>query len=201
MVYTMVIQVDGGCRGNGQPGAYGAAAAVILGRKGRILKTWTRELPSYQYPLPTNQRAEISAIMLALQLALDKYNNLSNQPYMDVTIESDSRYAVECMNTWIHKWASNGWRNARGTEVANQDLIREASDLDDRLRECGSVTYEWISRWENEDADAACNERMDRMYSERMDRERMDRERMDLERIFRMCRVDWDFESSDSEYW
>jgi ribonuclease HI len=35
------------------------------------------------------------------------------------SIFSDSRYAVNCMNKWVYKWASNGWTNARGDEVAN----------------------------------------------------------------------------------
>lgn len=161
MVYTMVIKVDGGCRGNGQQGAIGAAAAVILGRNGVILKTWTCELPNY--PRATNQRAEISAIILALELALDKYNSLSNNVYMDVTIMSDSRYAVECMNTWIYKWAQNGWINAKGNKVTNQDLIQQASDLDDELNECGRVRYKWIPRSENGAADEACNNHMDNM--------------------------------------
>jgi ribonuclease HI len=161
MVYTMVIKVDGGCRGNGQQGAIGAAAAVILGRNGGILKTWTCELPNY--PRATNQRAEISAIILALELALEKYNSLSNNVYMDVTIMSDSRYAVECMNTWIYKWVRNGWINAKGNEVANQDLIKKASNMDDNLKEHGRVTYKWISRSENGAADEACNNQMDNM--------------------------------------
>jgi ribonuclease HI len=161
MVYTMVIKVDGGCRANGQQGAIGAAAAVILGRNEVILKTWTRELPNH--PRATNQRAEISAIILALELALEKYDSLSNTVYMDITIMSDSRHAVECMNTWICKWAQNGWINAKGSKVANQDLIQQASDMDYELNERGRVTYKWIPRSENGAADEACNTCMDNM--------------------------------------
>jgi ribonuclease HI len=67
MVYVMEIYIDGGCRGNGQPGAIGAAAAVFKHRYGH--KAWTRVLP--RYPPPTNQRAEITAIIMALQQALE----------------------------------------------------------------------------------------------------------------------------------
>lgn len=65
------------------------------------------------------------------------------------------------MNEWIYKWSRNGWRNARGDEVANRDLIQEASDLDDQLKEEGTVTYTWIPRAENQDADEAANDAMD----------------------------------------
>jgi len=159
MVYIMEIYVDGGCRGNGQPGAIGAAAAVFKKRNGKSV-AWTKSLPLY--PPPTNQRAEITAIILALEQALEKLEELDTNPHLDVKIYSDSRYAIGCMTNWIYKWARNGWINAAGNEVANRDLIQEASHLDDRLKEEGDVEYIWISREENQLADRLCNEDMDK---------------------------------------
>jgi len=158
MVYTMEIYVDGGCRGNGQPGSIGAAAAVFKLRSGKH-EAWTKILP--QYPPPTNQRAEITAIILALELALEKLAELRTNPWLDVKIYSDSRYAIGCMTDWVYKWSRNGWINAAGNEVANRDLIQEASDLDDRLKEEGTVEYIWIRREENQDADRYCNQALD----------------------------------------
>lgn len=158
MVYTMEIYVDGGCRGNGQPGSIGAAAAVFKLRSGQQT-AWTRILPDY--PPPTNQRAEITAIILALEQALQRYAELRSNPWLDVKIYSDSRYAIGCMTAWIYKWSKNGWINAAGKSVANQDLIQEASHLDDKLKEEGSVEYIWIPREENQEADRCCNQVMD----------------------------------------
>lgn len=158
MVYIMEIYVDGGCRGNGQPGAIGAAAAVFKKRNGKY-DAWTKSLPPY--PPPTNQRAEITAIILALEQALEKLEELDTNPYLEVKIYSDSRYAIGCMTDWIYKWTRNGWINAAGNEVANRDLIQEASHLDDRLKEEGDVEYIWISREGNQLADRLCNENMD----------------------------------------
>jgi ribonuclease HI len=159
MVYIMEIYVDGGCRGNGRPGSIGAAAAVMKKKFGKI-EYWTRSLPIY--PTPTNQRAEITAIILALEAALEKLEQLDTNPYLDVTIYSDSKYAVECMNNWIYKWTKNGWINAAGNEVANRDLIENASELDDRLKEEGDVEYVWIPREQNHLADMYCNEELDK---------------------------------------
>lgn len=158
MVYIMEIYADGGCRGNGQPGAIGAAAAAFKKRNGRY-DAWTVSLP--RYPPPTNQRAEVTAIILALEQALEKFEGLDTNPYLNVNIYSDSRYAINCMTTWIYKWANNGWYNAAGNEVANRDLIEEASDLDERLKELGHVDYIWIPREDNQYADRLCNENMD----------------------------------------
>ncbi|KAM0486313.1 hypothetical protein ACHAPX_001019 [Trichoderma viride] len=160
MVYTMEIFTDGGCRGNGRPWATGAAAVAFRNQKGVYLDAWTRSLPSH--PPPTNQRAELTAIILALEQALEKYRELDTDPYLRVTIYSDSRYAVNCMTTWVYKWTQNGWTNAAGGEVVNRDLIEEASDLDDRLKREGDVDYVWIPREKNEYADRLCNENMDR---------------------------------------
>jgi len=74
------------------------------------------------------------------------------------------RYAVGCMTEWIYKWSSNGWVNSAGSEVANRDLIEEASDLDDRVRDLGRVEYIWIPRAENTVADEAVNNALDEMY-------------------------------------
>jgi ribonuclease HI len=164
MVYTMEIYVDGGCRRNGYTNAIACAAAV---RKDRWGSYWHRQqrLNDYHHNA-TNQRAEITAIILGLKMALDKYEELDSSPSLDVTIHSDSRYAVNCMNTWIYKWSGNGWTNARGEPVANQDLIREASRLDDEVKELGDVEYVWIPRSENELADKHCNEELDAMEDE-----------------------------------
>lgn len=161
----MRIYADGGCRRNGDVLAIGAAAAVLMPRWGRYTYKTQRLYGSY-YESPTNQRAEITAIILGLQLALEKYDELSENPYLDVIIRSDSKYAVQSMNEWIYKWSRNGWTNARGVEVANRDLLEKASALDDELGELGSVKYVWIPRSENQIADKHCNEVLDKMEDE-----------------------------------
>jgi ribonuclease HI len=158
MAYTMEIYVDGGCRGNGKPGAIGAAAAVFKPKFGRSL-AWAKALP--RSPTPTNQRAEITAVIIAIEQALERFKELYTRPRLDVTIYSDSKFAVNCMTQWIYKWTQNGWINAQGYPVANRDLLEEVSDLDDRLRDLGFVEYIWIPREQNQEADRYCNEKMD----------------------------------------
>ncbi|GAW24953.1 hypothetical protein ANO14919_145490 [Xylariales sp. No.14919] len=164
MVYVMEFYVDGGCRGNGTPWAIGAAACVLRTRSSLSFHR-TQELSSFYSEVPTSQRAEITAIIMALEWALEKYDELHSSPRLVVRINSDSKYAVGCMDTWIYKWSRNGWRNAAGYEVANRDLIEQASDLDDRVKELGSVDYKWIPRSENEEADELCDEALDEQES------------------------------------
>ncbi|GAB1207073.1 hypothetical protein APSETT445_005780 [Aspergillus pseudonomiae] len=157
MVHIMKFYTCGGCRGNDQPEAIGAAAAV-LNNGNREYSITTEYLPPY--PPPTKLRAEITAIILALKRALEKYDELDTRPQLKVTIFSDSTYAIGCMTKWIFKWTNNGWTNAAGGDVVNRDLLEEAFDLDHRLKEVGDVEYVWILGEENRLADRLCNENM-----------------------------------------
>lgn len=67
------------------------------------------------------------------------------------------------MTDWIYKWTRNGWVNSAGNEVANRDLIEKASDLDDEVKELGTVDYVWIPRAENQKADEAVSNVLDEM--------------------------------------
>ncbi|KAI1113195.1 ribonuclease H-like domain-containing protein [Nemania sp. NC0429] len=161
MVYRMDFYVDGGCRGNGRSRSIGAAACLLMKPYNRGYRWKARRLDPY--PRPTNQRAELTAIIMALDWALQKYDALDYHRELDVRIYTDSRYAVGCMTRWIDNWIENGWRTSDGTRVANRDLIEEAAYMDDRLAELGSVRYIWIPRAENEDADRHCNDELDDM--------------------------------------
>ncbi|KAI0895271.1 ribonuclease H1 [Annulohypoxylon nitens] len=162
MVYVMEFYVDGGCRRNGYSNAIGAAAACLMSRSGKSFWTRTQILETDEY-YATNQRAEILAIIVALQWALDKYDDLDGRPIVNVTIHSDSRYAVGCLSQWVYTWARNGWKNSRGNPIANGDLIQEASHLDDRVQALGNVDYVYIPRNENVNADNKCNKALDNL--------------------------------------
>ncbi len=47
--------------------------------------------------------------------------------------------------------------------MVNRDLIEQASDLEDELKQQGSIRYIWVPRSENEKADAAVNEALDEL--------------------------------------
>ncbi|KAE9977384.1 hypothetical protein EG327_007765 [Venturia inaequalis] len=192
MVYTMEVYVDGGCRRNGHSSAIGAAAACFKSRQGSYV-IYTEPLPrGYYTATPTNQRAELLAIILALETVLARYHNLNSYPHLDVTIYTDSKYAVGCMRTWIHKWLQNGFTNAKGVEVVNRDLIQEASDLDDEILKLGDVKYVWISRDQNTIADEAANRCMDKQEKEEEEEEGEEEEEEEEEE---------GYSSSDRDYY
>lgn len=75
------------------------------------------EVDAIDSPTSTSQRAELLAIIRALEYA--KTHKDLNQR---VIIYSDSAYAINGLNNWIFNWRANGWRNSNKEEVANYDL-------------------------------------------------------------------------------
>ncbi|MDR1615651.1 MAG: ribonuclease HI [Syntrophomonadaceae bacterium] len=109
------IYTDGACSGNPGPGGWGA---VLMSGKhskeisGSALKT-------------TNQRMELQAVIESLK-ALKVESR-------EVIVFSDSAYVVNAFsNGWITKWKTNGWKNSKKEDVANQDLWLELLEQMDR---------------------------------------------------------------------
>ncbi|CAG8971968.1 hypothetical protein HYALB_00003306 [Hymenoscyphus albidus] len=160
MVYKIKIWIDGGCRGNGNINAIGAAAAISIDPYEKE-EAW-QFMPSNRLRPVTNQRAELLAVIIALQQAWAKCESLDDNPWLDVEIHTDSRFVIGCMTNWIEKWSRNGWTNSMGCPVVNQDLIKRTYELQMRLKEEGNVEYTWVPRGENVEADGLCNKLMDK---------------------------------------
>jgi len=74
----------------------------------------------------TNQRAELTALQRALELAPRDRK---------IVIYSDSNYAINCVTIWFQKWRNNNWQNSAGKAVENKDLVVKVIEmLEDRHR-------------------------------------------------------------------
>lgn len=97
----------------------------------------------------TNQRAELTAIQRALELAPN---------HRDVTIYTDSKYAIDCVTNWHKGWERNGWRNSKGKPVENMDLVKAVRSLiEERELAKTKTLFVWVKGHsgnpENEAAD------------------------------------------------
>lgn len=110
------VFTDGACLNNGKKNATaGIGIYFPNGELKEISKKFTKE------PI-TNQRAELGAILTAVQL-IDLYGLY--QMYDKVVIFTDSMYSINCLTEWINKWIQNGWKNSKKNIVENQDLIKK----------------------------------------------------------------------------
>lgn len=136
MAETKVVELytDGACSGNPGPGGWGA----ILVYQGKEKELYGSARNT------TNQRMEIQAVIEGLKAVKVKD--------WEVRVYSDSAYVVNAFNQdWLGKWQSNGWRNSKKEDVANQDLWRELIILarQNRLTMCkvkGHAGHEYNER-------------------------------------------------------
>lgn len=113
------IYCDGACSGN--PGNAGSGIAIYFDDKNPVL------LYGDFIESGTNNIAELNALYKALQIADEsKTNN-------NISIFTDSKYAIDCISTWAYSWKKNGW-SKKGGEIKNLELIIEAHTLYEKLK-------------------------------------------------------------------
>lgn len=135
------IFTDGACSGNPGPGGWAA-----LLRYGATEKTLSGGEPG-----TTNNRMEMMAVIEALE---------SLKRTCTVAIYTDSRYVMDGMTQWIHKWKASGWKTAAKKPVKNADLWQR---LDDAAIQ-HTIEWHWVKGHsghpENERVDALAREAM-----------------------------------------
>lgn len=103
---TITVFTDGSSRGNPGPGGWGA----IISTSDQVVELGGREDHT------TNNRMELSAAINAL-VWIDE-NDFS----VPVVLQTDSKYVIHGMTSWVLGWQKNGWRTAAKKEVENRDL-------------------------------------------------------------------------------
>jgi broad specificity phosphatase PhoE/ribonuclease HI len=128
-----IVEADGGSRGNPGPAGYGAV--VRDADTGEVLAERKQFIGT-----DTNNVAEYRGLIAGLQAAADLGAT-------QVAVRLDSKLVVEQM--------SGRWQVKNETI---RKLVREAHELRNRF---AHVTFEWIPRERNRDADRLANEAMD----------------------------------------
>ncbi|KAK5126159.1 hypothetical protein LTR08_005022 [Meristemomyces frigidus] len=102
------IYTDGSTLANGQAHAI-AGVGVYFGPRHK--DNLSEHLPGTKQ---TNQRAELTAILRALEVAPRDRK---------IILASDSNYAINCAMVWCFNWRNNGWLNSARKPVENKDLV------------------------------------------------------------------------------
>lgn len=75
----------------------------------------------------TNQRAELTAVYVAIQLC-SKLSYYKPKEHV-IQIYTDSEYSINTFTNYCHTWEDNGWRKADRTQPKNLDIICTIWDL------------------------------------------------------------------------
>ncbi|XP_071510158.1 ribonuclease H1-like [Diadema antillarum] len=144
----LVVYTDGACTHNG---AHGARAGIGV--------YWGDEHPlNYSARLEgkqTNQRAELTAALKALEQIKAHHKG------RPVTLYTDSKYTINCVTDWIHKWKTNGWKTSQKTDVINKDDLIKLDVLNKEL----TVDWKYVPGHSN----VKGNEKADRLAREGAD--------------------------------
>ncbi len=119
----MKVYTDGSSINNGKAGAR-AGVGVYFGEKDeRNIST------RLEGDIQTNNRAELTAILLALEIIIstEKYTE------QEIMIFSDSDYSIKAITVWIHNWIKNNWKTANKQPVKNRDIIENIYKLVDTI--------------------------------------------------------------------
>lgn len=134
----VVVEADGGSRGNPGPAGYGAV--VFSADRSAVLAERRQSIGS-----ATNNVAEYRGLIAGLAAAAEVGAT-------EVAVFMDSKLVVEQM--------SGRWR------VKHPDLLELHREATQAARQFGAVTYEWIPRERNSHADRLANEAMDAAQDE-----------------------------------
>ena len=133
MSRRLVVEADGGSRGNPGPAAYGSL--VRDADTGALLATRAQHIG-----VASNNVAEYSGLVAGLRLAADL------DPGARVEVRMDSKLVVEQM--------SGRW------QVKHEDMRRLAAEARTVI-DPAQVRYTWVPRGSNADADRLANEALD----------------------------------------
>ena len=134
MTRQLIVEADGGSRGNPGPAGYGAL--VRDAPTGEVLAERHESLG-----VTTNNVAEYSGLVAGLRAAADL------APGAHVEVRMDSRLVVEQM--------SGRWK------IKEPALQALAADARAAAAPLGSVSYTWVPRADNAAADRLANQAMD----------------------------------------
>ncbi len=117
---TLKIFTDGAVSGNGNVNSKVGYGVYISNTEKRISHRMSDG--------GTNQTAELRAIQRAI-----KHANKVGKNYSIVEIYSDSQYSISCITIWYKKWVENEWKNSKGDNVVNKEIIMKIIKL---ISEC-----------------------------------------------------------------
>jgi len=145
------VFTDGACSGN--PGKGGWAAIIVksakykvqsfdanggdvIGNGGNMKGMDNIELKGGEEKT-TNNRMELTAAMKALEYIknMEGYENID-----EIVINTDSKYLINGITSWINNWKQNGWRTKDKKDVLNKDLWQSL----DTLRQGMNVKWKYV---------------------------------------------------------
>lgn len=115
MSATIKVFTDGSSLTNPGPAGW----AVVISPVDEVFISDSTKFFTGGFPVATNNIAELTAVLEALRW-------LNDNGHRGVTIYSDSKYAVDGSNSWVHNWIKTNWK---GGTIKNIGIWKEIYHL------------------------------------------------------------------------
>ncbi|KAL8283426.1 hypothetical protein RQP46_005836 [Phenoliferia psychrophenolica] len=130
--HYQILYFDGACSNNGESGAT-AGIGVAFGKDESCCFSYYLEITEHGQ-IPTSQRAELSAAILAVSLVdglgeacgIEKKENRRKKEF---AIVGDSEYVIKGITEWYPNWKRKGWKTSSGNTPSNLDLFHQLNKL------------------------------------------------------------------------
>lgn len=119
------VYCDGSTKGNGKKNAAGGIG-IWFGHN-----DINNVSEAYTLSVPTNQKAELYALLRTLKILEKLIENGDNHSFH---IYTDSEYTINCVTKWLPGWIKKNWIKADGKAVKNVSLLKELSAVYNRNR-------------------------------------------------------------------
>lgn len=141
---TIYIFTDGSAKNNGRSNAKAGYSVYFTDDLTHCINTFTKFNKTKMIKTnPTNNKAELSAILLALKIVDSNKENSFSKP-KNIEIVTDSKYSIDCVTKWIINWEKNNFINSKGQDVKNKELIISISFLLSKLKKDYFVTFKHV---------------------------------------------------------
>lgn len=144
--YDMVVYSDGACRGNPGPGSYGLYIENLNE------STYTE---SDSFKVTTNNKMELLGIIKGLEYAI-------KEDAKRVLVVTDSKYAINGMESWMAGWKARGWKKADKKTPENVEMWQILDRYKDKF---SLLNFEWVKGHsghpQNELCDQLANKALD----------------------------------------
>lgn len=134
----ITIFTDGSSRGNPGPGGWGA----IIRTEDEVKELGGREDHT------TNNRMELSAAINALVYVAE--NGIDG----NITLQTDSKYVISGITSWVKGWQKNGWKTTAKKDVENRDLWEALSFVSNGL----SIEWKYVEGHAGHPGNERCDE-------------------------------------------
>lgn len=137
---NLYIFSDGNCKGNGKK--YAKAGYSVFFNDKEDSPYWKFNKTRLVVSEPTNNKAELSGIKYAFKTIYENQELFKNNKNIICT---DSMYSINCIDKWSKSWSKNGWKNSKGQDIKNKELIQDILKLKESIHSDVKILFKHVA--------------------------------------------------------